>query len=70
MEQFIARKEAQNTRKKAKECLFHYLGELRLHFNLEDKDIINILKNSYFELTRESLVKSWMCVIKSFLHHK
>ncbi|HIS73522.1 TPA: hypothetical protein IAA86_00715 [Candidatus Galligastranaerophilus intestinavium] len=71
MEQFIAQKEIQNdTQKRAKEYLMHYLGELKLHFNLEDKDIIKILKNSYFELTRESIVQRWMCVIKSFLHHK
>lgn len=71
MEQFIAQKEIKNnTQKRAKECLLHYLGELKLHFNLKDKDIIRILKISYFELTRQTLVQRWMCVIKSFLHHK
>ena len=45
----------------------HYLGELKLHFNLEDSDIIKILRNSYFELNKESIVQRWMSVIKSFL---
>ena len=68
MEQFIAQKDIQDDKKqKAKEYLMHYLGELKLHFNLEDSDIIKILRNSYFELNKESIVQRWMSVIKSFL---
>ncbi len=68
MEQFIAQKDIQkNKNQKAKEYLMHYLGELKLHFNLEDSDIIKILRNSYFELNKESIVQRWMSVIKSFL---
>lgn len=68
MEQFIAQKDVQkNKNQKAKEYLIHYLGELKLHFNLEDGDIIKILRNSYFELNKESIVQRWMSVIKSFL---
>ncbi len=68
MEQFIAQKDVQkNKNQKAKEYLMHYLGELKLHFNLEDGDIIKILRNSYFELNKESIVQRWMSVIKSFL---
>ena len=68
MEQFIAQKDIQENKKQnAKEYLMHYLGELKLHFNLEDSDIIKILRNSYFELNKESIVQRWMSVIKSFL---
>ena len=68
MEQFIAQKDIQeNKKQKAKEYLMHYLGELKLHFNLEDSDIIKILRNSYFELNKESIVQRWMSVLKSFL---
>ena len=42
-----------NERQRAKEYLLHYLGELKLHFNLDDSDIIKILRNSYFELNKE-----------------
>ncbi len=68
MEQFIAQKNVQkNQEEKAKEYLMHYLGELKLHFNLEDSDIIKILRKSYFELNKESIVQRWMSVLKSFL---
>ena len=68
MESFFAQKNIQkNERQRAKEYLLHYLGELKLHFNLDDSDIIKILRNSYFELNKESIVQKWLSVIKSFL---
>ncbi|HIQ89546.1 TPA: hypothetical protein IAA68_06960 [Candidatus Galligastranaerophilus faecipullorum] len=68
MESFVAQKNIQkNERQRAKEYLLHYLGELKLHFNLDDSDIIKILRNSYFELNKESIVQKWLSVIKSFL---
>lgn len=68
MESFVAQKNIQkNERQRAKEHLLHYLGELKLHFNLDDSDIIKILRNSYFELNKESIVQKWLSVIKSFL---
>ncbi len=69
MEQFIAQKNSQTEQKqKAKECLLHYLGELKLHFNLDDKDVVKILKKVRFELNRGSIVQKWLYVVKSFLH--
>ena len=66
MESFVAQKNIQkNERQRAKEYLLHYLGELKLHFNLDDSDIIKILRNSYFELNKESIVQKWLSVIKS-----
>ena len=68
MESFVAQKSIQkNERQRAKEYLLHYLGELKLHFNLDDSDIIKILRNYYFELNKESIVQKWLSVIKSFL---
>ena len=68
MESFVAQKNIQkNERQRAKEYLLHYLGELKLHFNLDDSDIIKILRNSYFELNKESIDQKCLSVIKSFL---
>ncbi len=69
MEQFIAQKDTETERKqKAKECLLHYLSELKLHFNLNDKDIIKVLEKTCIDLNRGSIVQKWLYVVKSFLH--
>ncbi len=69
MEQFIAQKNTRLERKqRAKEYLLHYLSELKLHFNLDDEDVIKVLKKTYFELNKGSVVQKWLCVVKSFLH--
>ncbi len=69
MEQFIAQKKSQSERKqRAKEYLLHYLSELKLHFNLDDKDVIKVLEKTCLELNRGSIVQKWLCVVKSFLH--
>ena len=68
MEQFIAQKDTQIEKKqRAKEYLLHYLSELKLHFNLNDEDVIKFLKKTYFELHKGSIVQKWLCVVKSFL---
>ena len=69
MEQFIAQEKSQSERKqRAKEYLLHYLSELKLHFNLDDKDVIKVLEKTCLELNRGSIVQKWLCVVKSFLH--
>lgn len=68
MERFLAKNTVEiSDTKKAQDYVLRYVGELKLHFNLNDKDIEKILYNSYIQVQGQGILHKWFNMLKSFL---